>query len=64
VNTERTMRENTAVRDRFGPHSGLERLFWRYTLKSWLNLTNPTWLMHKIAEPVRVRVGVQEKAYF
>jgi glycosyltransferase involved in cell wall biosynthesis len=64
VNMERTDRENRAVRSQFGPPSQLERWLWQYALKAWVNLTNPQWLLHKLAEPALIRLNLQERAYF
>lgn len=64
VNGERTQRECRTVLDAFGPKAAWERQLNRYTLKSWLNLTNPRWLTTKLAEPVRLRLNLQQKAYF
>jgi glycosyltransferase involved in cell wall biosynthesis len=64
VNHDRTQRENRTVLSNFGPATDIERLFWRYGLKLWFNLANPGWLACKLAEPARLRLRLQEKAYF
>lgn len=64
VNTERTNRENQTILDAIGPKSALERQFWRYVLKFWFHFANPQWLMWKLAEPARLRLHLQERAYF
>jgi glycosyltransferase involved in cell wall biosynthesis len=64
VNLTRADGECRRVRDNFGPASGLERVFWRYTLKSWFNLANPGWLANKLAQPARLRLQLQTRAYF
>lgn len=64
VNLTRADGECRRVRDTFGPGSQAERLFWRYALKSWFNLANPRWMMWKMSEPARLRLRLQEKAYF
>ena len=64
VNGERTLREIRTIVDHFGPPSEFERQMWRYTMKAWFNLANPAWLAAKLAQPVRLRLHMQEKAYF
>jgi glycosyltransferase involved in cell wall biosynthesis len=64
VHHERTARENQTVLDAFGPSSRAERMFWRYAMKSWFNLTNPEWLIRKTHNAACVRLGLQRKAYF
>lgn len=64
VNGERTRRENLAVLDRYGPSSPLERMAWRAAMKAWFNFGNPAWLAAKMAQPVRLRLKLQERAYF
>ena len=64
VNVERTARENRLVLDRFGPQSSLERAAWRYAMKIWFNLVNPSWLAVKLAQPIRLGLGLQAKAHF
>ena len=64
VNGERTLREIRTIVDHFGPPSEFERQMWRYTMKAWFNFANPAWLASKLAQPVRLRLHMQEKAYF
>jgi glycosyltransferase involved in cell wall biosynthesis len=64
VNKERSSRENRMVLDRFGPAAAIERHLWRYGLKAWFNLANPGWMARKLTEPARLRLRLQEKAYF
>ncbi|WP_424138757.1 glycosyltransferase family 2 protein [Roseomonas chloroacetimidivorans] len=64
VNSVRAAGECRRVLDSFGPPSAAERHLWRYALKAWFNLANPQWLMRKVAERSRLRLRLQEKAYF
>jgi glycosyltransferase involved in cell wall biosynthesis len=64
VNGERTRRENQAVADQFGPPSAVERRIWRFAMKVWFNVVNPTWLAAKLCQPVRIGMGLQERPYF
>ncbi len=64
VNGARTRRENQTVLDRYGPRSPIERTAWRYALKAWFNLANPSWLAVKVSQPVRMHLKLQEKSYF
>jgi glycosyltransferase involved in cell wall biosynthesis len=64
VNRERARHQCDTVLERFGPRSILQRRLWRYAMKIWFNAANPAWLAAKLAEPVRVRVGMQERSYF
>jgi len=64
VNGERTRRENLAVLERFGPRSRLEQQATRYALKAWFNAANPAWCATKLAEPLRLGLGLQRHAYF
>ena len=64
VHETRMRREIDAVLTSFGPASTAERRFWRYALKVRLNAGNPEWLLHKLAHKVRLRLRLQETAYF
>lgn len=64
VHAERTSAENLSVLERFGPSNGIERKFWRFVLKTWLNGRNPSWTAAKLTGAARRRFGFQEKAYF
>jgi hypothetical protein len=37
---------------------------WRAAMKAWFNFANPAWLAAKVAQPVRLRLKLQEKPYF
>lgn len=64
VNVARAEGECRRVLDTFGPASQAERRLWRGVLKSWFNLSNPTWLCWKLQERARLRLRLQERAYF
>ena len=64
VNQTRTARENAQVLEHFGPKNALERKLWRTLLRCRLNIGNPQWLAHKLTDAARVRLRLQEKAYF
>lgn len=64
VNTARTLKENNAILDTFGPKSNAERVLWRYVLKAWFNLRNPSWMMYKRREAAERRRGKQAIAHF
>ena len=64
VNTKRAALEAQSVCEAFGPKANAERLFWRIVLRGWFNIANPEWLIRKHADMVRVRLRLQEKAYF
>ena len=64
VNALRADGECRRVLERFGPRTAAARRFWRYALKVWFNGANPQWLLCKLAQPARLRLRLQEKAYF
>jgi hypothetical protein len=64
VNGERTRREYQSILDRFGPRHALERRMWRYAMRIWFNLANPTWLATKLSQPVRIGLRLQQRPYF
>ncbi|MDN3568883.1 glycosyltransferase family 2 protein [Paeniroseomonas aquatica] len=64
VNCARSDAEWRRVLERFGPPGAAERRFWRYALKAWFNLANPHWLLWKLSQPARLRLRLQERAYF
>ena len=64
VNRGKTPFEQHRVRVQFGPKSELEAQFWCYALRLWINLANPEWLMHKLAERARAQLGSPKPRYF
>ena len=64
LSRSRADQENATILARFGPASELERRMYRYALKLGLNLANPEWLVRKMAERARSRLGSQKARYF
>jgi hypothetical protein len=64
TNTVRTRKENATIRGTFGPPSELEQNFWRAVLKVWFNGRNPSWLMTKMLERGRSRLGHNGRLHF
>jgi hypothetical protein len=64
VSLSRSRREVASVCAAFGPTSRAERFWWRYLLKTWINIANPGWTARKVVDRTRFRLGRQEKTYF
>lgn len=64
TNRARTQVEIARIRLRFGPGSAAEAALWRWALKAWFNGRNPDWLVSKIAEHGRVRLGLPQTVHF
>ncbi|HWL04645.1 MAG TPA: glycosyltransferase [Xanthobacteraceae bacterium] len=64
VNLARMNAESKRIRAKFGPRSVAEQQLWKGALKGWFNFRNPTWLAHKSAERLLIRLGYRETAHF
>lgn len=64
VNRGNSSSEQHRLRAQFGPKSELEAQFWCYALRLWFNLSNPEWLMYKLANRARAQLGSPKPRYF
>jgi hypothetical protein len=54
-NEERMKKDIRAIAQTFAPRSTLQRSFYHYFMKTWVNGANPAWSTRKWSHAVRAR---------